>query len=444
LTVVLAIAAITSGIGVPLALSFVFDASRTTLNYTAAYLTGDARRDSWYPLRVGLEQIRRDPTRPVYSTLFPLRDASGGADCRTCFKLQYSPATLWILERVRTSPFGDLTLDGPMNAAAAVAVPLIALLVFATFRTSLAQALDRSPGGWLETALQFALALFFTLTFYPVVRAAYLGQAQIWVDLLFAGVVLAWMRTQRLLAGVMCGSLTLVKPTLGLLVVWALARRQWRFLIGWTLPVAAVGLASVAAYGWGQHFDYLRFLSFASRHGESFYANQSVNGLLHRALANGLDDIWSEHFYAPYHPLVHAGTVLATVILIGGALFWRGRQTVRSEKTDLLLASLSMTAAAPIAWDHHYGVALPIFAAILPAIATSAFARIGLPLLGLSYVTMSNEIRPFYGMGGSAWGLFQSYLFFAALLLVVLLHVLRIEQQHSPTATGDPTSAART
>src|SRR5258708_36733995 len=49
--------------------------------------------------------------------------------------------------------------------------------------------------------------------------------------------------------------------------------------------------------------------------------------------------------------------------------------------------ALSVTMASPIAWEHHYGIIFPIFAALLASVIGH---RTRLLLLAVSYVVMSN------------------------------------------------------
>ena len=58
-------------------------------------------------------------------------------------------------------------------------------------------------------------------------------------------------------------------------------------------------------------------------------------------------------------------------MLIGMALFWNFRKQ-QANVADFCLAALSFTMASPIAWEHHYGILLPILAAIVPLTASSS------------------------------------------------------------------------
>jgi hypothetical protein len=186
---------------------------------------------------------------------------------------------------------------------------------------------------------------------------------------------------------------------------------------------------SLWLYGWETHVDYLSVLSFISQHGESFHANQSVNGTLNRMLFNGNNRVWEAHLFAPYNAFVHAGTVVSSLGIIAMALFFRRRESERAPLADMLVAALSFTLAAPIVWEHHYGVLLPMFAAALPAVVGSKhLGRPALALLALAYVLVSNNFRVLNRLADTHWNFLQSYVFYGGLLLLAVLYRLRHAQ----------------
>ena len=79
-----------------------------------------------------------------------------------------------------------------------------------------------------RAAVATAMAAFF---FMPITLAFSLGQAQIFLDLFFALLVLFWIEGKQRSAGVMMALLTMVKPQFGLLLLWAALRRRWSALV---------------------------------------------------------------------------------------------------------------------------------------------------------------------------------------------------------------------
>jgi hypothetical protein len=89
---------------------------------------------------------------------------------------------------------------------------------------------------------------------------------------------------------------------------------------------------------------------------------------------------------------------------------------------DFCTMALSVTIASPIAWEHHYGILLPIFALLL---AASIGNGLRLLLLAVSYVLISNLFFTANLLAATALNFAQSYLFFAALIVLALLHAAR-------------------
>ena len=74
--------------------------------------------------------------------------------------------------------------------------------------------------------------------------------------------------------------------------------------------------------------------------------------------------------------------------------------------------------ASPIAWEHHYGVTLPIYAVML---ATCLGDRSRLMWLGISYVLVSTYVPATNLLAASPLNLLQSTLFAGAIILLALL-----------------------
>jgi hypothetical protein len=265
------------------------------------------------------------------------------------------------------------------------------------------------------------LVVLAALTFYPFIKAYSLGQIQAWLNLLFAAVVLAWMLGAKGIAGAVLGLMCLVKPTYGLIYVWGAARRELRFVVSGAM-VIGVGLAlSLWQYGLHDHIEYLRVLSYIGKRGEAFYANQSINGALNRALFNGSSLEWQDHEFPPVHPLVYLLTTVAFVVM-GAASLKRPRHGAGSI-VDFSIAALSTTLTAPLAWEHHYGVLLPMYAAVTPfVIVQRPLGRWTAAAMGGSYLVAANYFQFTNHFAGSWLNPLQSYLLGAALLFWAIVY----------------------
>ena len=135
-------------------------------------------------------------------------------------------------------------------------------------------------------------------------------------------------------------------------------------------PVGDAGLDAAGVDG-GRPGERRAELAHVSRLGEAYLPNQSPNGLLHRLLGNGVSERWLPAVYPPYHLVVHAGTLVVSAGLLLAAL-WRPPPSARGGAMDLCAAMLATLLASPIAWEHHHGLLLPVFAVLLGLAMTLA------------------------------------------------------------------------
>jgi hypothetical protein len=395
---------------------------QNSLRYLKKYLVQTALDDSWKPMRDAMQLVETAPSQLLYSEIWFNQN----------IKFQYPPTSLLLLEPLRHFPWGDLTSDAWLNRISWIMIIAIALLNGVIFSINMHKNSDLSNAGLLDKGAWLLLPVGFTLTFYPMLRAYSLGQIQTWIDFGFALLVFAWLKDRRGLSGIIGGLICAIKPQLGLLLVWGMLRKQWRFVIGFTITILLVAGISLAAYGWQNHLDYLRLLSFISQHGESYYPNQSVNGLLNRLFFNGSNLQWEQDQFAPYQPWVAGGTLLTSAMLILGALFWQRKTDRPASVIDLSLATLSFTIASPIAWEHHYGILLTIFAVVLPLVIKNAKQhRAWLILLAAAFLLTSNIYLFVNQLALTSLNFLQSYLFFGAVLLLAALY--RISHWQKPT-----------
>jgi len=169
-----------------------------------------------------------------------------------------------------------------------------------------------------------------------------------------------WVSESERAAGVTMALLAMVKPQFGLLLLWTALRRRWSALISGIATLAVGTAVSVAAFGLHNNLDYLRVLSGLSREAQSHYANQSMFGLLNRAIFNGENLPYHPYVYPPFVPWVYYATLATTaaLILLVLAYPWRRRAGTMA---DMGAMGVVCVIATPMAWEHHYGVLLGIF-----------------------------------------------------------------------------------
>ena len=256
--------------------------------------------------------------------------------------------------------------------------------------------------------------------FSPLLYAVYLGQMQVFLDLLFTLAVWLWVRGYRGSAGTSLALICVFKPPLAFFLLWGLLRREWKFTASFGAALAAIQAAAVWRFGWREELDYVRVLSFLSHHGEVLAGNQSFNGLLERWAGNGLNIVWTRTSpYPAYNRFVYIGTVFAWVALLGFGLAWPMLRGWRNRASDFLMFGLLATIASPIAWTHHYGlfyVACIYFAAI----------RLGqglrLPVLFCaSFLVLANTWNVLDRFVGTRWNPLLSYELYAGIGIIFCL-----------------------
>jgi len=389
----------------------------TTLTYTKAFYDETAHGDSWKAMRTALFYSDQPRTKPIYTAVYFENNV----------RFQYPPSSLLVLGALRGIGGERWIDDQTLNRISWWCVWGIALAVARIFYLARRRfGVAESPSR-VDEVLFVLLAFALTLTFYPIVRGYYLGQIQVWIDLLVSLVVLAWLEDRRRAGGALLSLVCIIKPTLALVIVWAVLRRQWDFVRGFVIPMSVLALISLATYGWANHADYLGVLSYISRQGEIFHPNQSMNGLLHRLFHNGNSLVWQRELLMTYNPWVHAGTVISSLALIGAGLYASRSRQPRAGALELAIIIACTTLAAPTVWTHHYGVTLPLFAVALPALLSLEDHRrsIALVLLAIAYMMISNNFRLLNRLAETDLNILQSYVYFGGLLFLALLFRLR-------------------
>lgn len=388
-----------------------FNIRSTPLVHAFSAYREDPWADSWWHMTQAYDHIRAHPDIPVYSELL----------FRKHIKFQYPVSSLFIL-----APFEVAGLDAQEIWRLLNVLSLLSLAIFLAGCGMLAvRLLERGSRGGelLATSTQWsvvAATVIMAASFYPVYRAFHLGQVQLWIDALQVLSFWCYWSGSRRYTGVFLGFSALVKPQYGLFLVWTILRRQWGAATAFMAVFMLGGVVSIAMFGWANAVDYSSVLSYLTLHGESFYPNQSVNGLLNRLLQTGPSLIFQENAFPAFHPVVYAMTIGTSVIMVACSLFlplrWRGGGSL----VDFSILLLTCTMASPIAWEHHYGVLVPII--ILMFTHLDRFRRTERLVLGMSFFAVAANHSWTNHFASGWYCILQSYLFFGAMCVLILLY----------------------
>jgi len=408
---------------------FGFSQKMNTLQIGLNALTKPYGADSWQPMKLAWDYwTDNNKAVQIYSDLL-IRDN---------IKFQYPPNTLLIiklLSAIAVDPSLFFTLVTRIFLVVTIlAVTAVALLSIKSFGISV--------DSLAEKALLVILIALLTLTFYPIIKACVLGQSQAWLNGLFAVALVCYMTGNMTLAGLIIGLMSSIKPQYGLFLIWGIIRGNWRLSGAIVIGAGVSVLLGISEFGISIYLDYLKGLGFLSKHGESYMANQTVNGLINRIFSisdpeSYNNDYWRRRAYPPYNPWVYYGTLISSLIIVA-ICFMDGRNKKGySSYADFCLMALGATLASPIAWEHHYGIMLPIFALLWPLfwIGKTRFNTIRSQVIFLGLYLISSNTIPFINfLAPTYFNFLQSYLFFAAVGMFVFLVKVRQSEVELPAA----------
>ena len=361
--------------------------------------------DSWLPMMKSLDYFDANPTKPIYAA--PLYDT-----------LIYPLASELPLVALRRLGVGDATMLRLLALFSWLSVVGVAAVSLAMGRKLL-----RRRGAELTWPMVVAVILA-CLGCYPLLKGYSLGNAQTILTFGFTLMLYLWTSGREREAGVVAALLAFVKPQYVLLLVWMAVRRRWGAM--WAFLACSVVLMamSIAVFGWHNNLDYVGVLASLSGKAQSHYANQSMFGTLNRMIFNGENLGYTPHVYTPYVAWVYRTTLITALVLVGGVLLFPwGR--LRGSSGDIAAMGLASVAASPMAWEHHYGIVLGIFAWFWFAYGCWETRR---PWMwGVAFFLCANFLGATNFLADRrGWNVLQSYMYFGALLLIALLmHLAR-------------------
>ncbi len=207
-------------------------------------------------------------------------------------------------------------------------------------------------------ALRLMAVCSLNLGSFPLFYALKLGQTSILVYLIICSIYYCTLKNKDFLAGILLGSITILKFSPLLLVLYFLYRKRYTLVIACMLSVLALLLTSLLAYGLDLHELYGSYLLKLSGMGIAAWSNQSLEGFMLRLFSG--DGIFTFLPVAMSRPLSIAKYVI--VLALAGLVYLSlrkqtglaCRQVYPMEFSTVLLCMLIMPS---LSWLHYFTLA---------------------------------------------------------------------------------------
>lgn len=366
-----------------------------------------------------------DSSRPIYRALHTSNESSSIYEevfFKEKMKFQYPPTTLvpfHILFKIKQMNLNTFNLLFSLVTNFFYALSL-GSIVFISYRLFV-----KKTDNKITKILVILSTAMLSISFFPLSRALFIGQIQVWINCILIILVICLMYKKEKIAGILIGLCALIKPTYALILLWGLLRKKKNFVKYFLITTVSATLVSLLVFGIKNSIEYLRVLSFLGKHGESIFTNQSFNGLMHRLLFNGDNTILRLDAFPPFNKYVYIITITASIIFITAALL-AGFLKKRKEGSilDFLLFLLTVTLTSPIAWDHHYGFLIIIYLILFYIFIKEKlrYKKIMLILLGISYLLTSHFFAFTLKFANTKYNFIQSHIFVGALILLGLVY----------------------
>jgi alpha-1,2-mannosyltransferase len=227
--------------------------------------------------------------------------------------------------------------------------------------------------------IALTLAILVALVSAPVMTG--LGHGQLGIALMTMCIFDCISPRPRWPRGLLIGIATAVKLLPGIFIVylWLTGRRRAAITATVTAAVLSLG-AAVVLPGDSRIFWTSRLFDNSRVGSNSYFSNQSLNGMLRRALGSHAQLLW-----------IASGVVVAIVGLRYAVQASRRGQ----ELLGVCLAALVGILASPVSWVHHLVWIVPVLAVLLGdaidrrrvalTLSLAAFFALRLPYLGESF-----------------------------------------------------------
>jgi hypothetical protein len=303
------------------------------------------------------------------------------------------------------APFAMLPFSAAFTTWRIVNLALLAVAAVALLR-----AYRVPPRSWAALGL-----LLVILSLRPVADTLRYGQVDMPLLALIALALLALRRGRPWLWGALVGVAAVLKLYPAFLLGLALARRAWRPVAGAALAGLALTAASVALLGWEVHWTFLTQVLGATGAATGWVENQTVGGLLSRALSP------ERVALEPDPRLAVRLASYAWAAAVAAVTLWLTRPGAMDEDLAFGLWVTATLLALPVGWIHYQVLLIvPLFQLFVVAARPGGLPWPSAACAALAWALLAYGNQwSFYGseLYGPFWGLLLSYKLYGLLLL---------------------------
>ena len=192
--------------------------------------------------------------------------------------------------------------------------------------------------------------------FFPFTETIFQGQIDPVILLCWAGGAYLIKRDRPVWSALLFAMGTLVKASPIIVVGLFLMRRQWKWLISYTLWCGLLLGISIWRLGWENHVIWASKVLPALSQGVPYFANKSVSALIYELY---LRRVPVDFDFSIPHFLPRIIGVFNFLIYCAALLFlWTKNRKANAMTYELIVMALLAVVISPVSWRHHYLLAL--------------------------------------------------------------------------------------
>lgn len=203
---------------------------------------------------------------------------------------------------------------------------------------------------------------------------------------LLSGAWLAERRGRLAWSGALIGIAATVKLFPAFMLVYFVARREWRAVVAGAVTIVVLNAVTAAVLGGDAYASYFGTVTSYVAQFRDTWPNASLLGYWSKLFDGGFGHVQT----VAKLPLLARVLALASAVILVGDLMMRARDTRHDARRDaaFAMAVIAMLLASPITWDHYF-VILALPSAILWRHANTPPQRTALFVSGLLLATLS-------------------------------------------------------